>query len=64
MAPSASIARWNACLATHATRVLGCLLEVDSGTLGKVVYRRDTAVKLILADPQGRRVGVLRSLAR
>jgi hypothetical protein len=52
------------CLATHATRVLGCLLEVDSGTLGKVVYRRDTAVKLILADHKDAVAAVLRSLAR
>lgn len=52
------------CLATHAPRILACLLEADSATLGKVVYGRDTAVKLILADHKDAVSAILRSLAR
>jgi hypothetical protein len=52
------------CLATHAPRVLGCLLEVDGTTLGEVLYGRDTAVKLVLADHKDAVSAILRSLAR
>ena len=37
---------------------------VDSGPLGKVVYRRDRAVKLILADHKDAVSAILRSLVR
>ena len=52
------------CLATHAPHVLGCLLEVDGATLGKVLYGRDTAVKLVLADHKDAVSAILRSLVR
>jgi len=52
------------CLAAHTPRVLGCLLEADGATLGKSVYGRDTAVKLILAEHKDAVAAILRSLAR
>jgi hypothetical protein len=51
------------CLATHAPRVLGCLLEVDGAVLGKLLYGRDAAVKLVLADHKDAVSAILRSLA-
>ncbi len=50
------------CLVTHAPRLLGCLLEVDSATLGELLYRRDTTVKLVLADHKDAVSAILRSL--
>ena len=50
------------CLTTHAPRVLGCLVEVDGATLGKVLYGRETAVKLVLADHKEAVSAILRSL--
>jgi hypothetical protein len=50
------------CLTTHAPRVLGCLLEVDGATLGKVLYGREAAVKLVLADHKDAVAAILRAL--
>jgi hypothetical protein len=50
------------CLTTHAPRVLGCLLDVDGTTLGKVLYGRETAVKLVLADHKDAVSDILRAL--
>jgi hypothetical protein len=50
------------CLTTHAPRVLGCLLEVDGATLGKVLYGREAAVKLVLADHKDAASAILRAL--
>ena len=45
------------CLVTYVTR------EVDSATLGRVLYGRETAVRLILADLKDAVSAALRSLA-
>lgn len=50
-------------LVTHAPRLLGCLLEADGVTLGKILYGRDTAVKLVLADHKDAVSTILRALA-
>ncbi len=51
------------CLADNAPRIAGCLLTVDSTTLGTTLYGRDAAVKLVLVDHKDAVVDVLRSLA-
>jgi hypothetical protein len=50
------------CLLTHAPRVLGAVLEVDSPTLGKMLYGRETAVKLVLAEHKDAVSAILMSL--
>jgi hypothetical protein len=52
------------CLAAHTPRVLGCLLEVDSLTLGRRLYDRETPVKLVLAAHKDGVAAILRSVAR
>jgi hypothetical protein len=52
------------CLVTHAPRVLGGILEVDGATLGKMLYDRETEVKLVLADHKDAVSAILMSLAR
>lgn len=51
-------------LTTHAPRVLACRLEVDSATLGELLYGRATAVKLVMADHKDAVSAILRALAR
>jgi hypothetical protein len=51
-------------LTRHAPRVLGCLLEVDGATLGRVLYGRETTVRLVLADHKDAVSAILRSLIR
>jgi hypothetical protein len=50
------------CLMVHGPRILGGLLEADGVTLGKLLYGRDTAVKLILIDHKDAVASVLRAL--
>ena len=50
------------CLMAHAPRILGGLLATDGVTLGKLLYGRDTAVKLVLVDHKDAVSSVLRAL--
>lgn len=50
------------CLVEHAPRILGGLLAADGVTLGKLLYGRDTAVKLVLVDHKDAVSSVLRAL--
>jgi len=37
-------------LQTHAPRLLGCLLNIDSGALGHAVTGKDSRIKLVMAE--------------
>ena len=50
------------CLMAHAPRILGGMLAADGVTLGKLLYGRDTAVKLVLLDHKDAVSSVLRAL--
>jgi hypothetical protein len=52
------------CLTAHAPRVLGAFLDTDGATLGKLLYGRDTAVKLVLVDHKDAVSAILRSLVQ
>jgi hypothetical protein len=52
------------CLTAHAPRVLGGFLDADGATLGKLLYGRDTAVKLVLAEHKDAVSAILRSLVK
>lgn len=51
-------------VATHAPRLLACILDVDATTLGTTLYGRDASVKLVLADHKDAVSAILMSLAR
>jgi len=48
---------------THEPRVLACLLDADSATLGRLLYDRDAGVKLVLAEHKTAVSAILRALA-
>jgi hypothetical protein len=50
-------------IATHAPRVLACLLDCDAATLGKLLYDHEAVAKLILVEHKTAVAGVLRALA-
>jgi len=52
------------CLTAHAPRVLGGFLDADGATLGKSLYGRDSAVKLVLVDHKDAVSAILRSLVQ
>ncbi len=49
-------------LQSHAPRVLGCLLDVDSRVLGKLITGKDSQVKAVMAEHKDAVSGILRSL--
>ena len=52
------------CLTAHAPRVLGAFVDVDGATLGKLLYGRETAVKLVMVEHKEAVSAVLRSLVQ
>jgi hypothetical protein len=50
-------------VATHAPRVLACVVDCDSATLGALLYGSDAVAKLVLAEHKTAVVAILRALA-
>jgi hypothetical protein len=50
-------------VAAHAPRVLACVVDCDSATLGALLYGRDAVAKLVLAEHKAAVVAILRALA-
>ena len=50
------------CLSANAPRVLGAFVDADAARLGTLLYGRDTAVKLVLADHKDAVSAILRAL--
>lgn len=50
------------CLTANAPRVLGAFVDADAATLGRLLYGRDTGVKLVLADHKDAVSAILRAL--
>jgi hypothetical protein len=48
---------------THAPRVLACVVDCDSATLGALLYDRDALAKLVLAEHKSAVAAILRALA-
>jgi hypothetical protein len=51
-------------VATHAPRLLACMVDVDATTFGTTLYGHDASVKLVLADHKDAVSAILMSLAR
>jgi hypothetical protein len=49
-------------LLLHAPRVLACLLDLDSGTLGKAITTRDKEIKFVMAEHKDVVSGILRAV--
>jgi hypothetical protein len=50
-------------VAAHAPRVLACVVDCDSATLGALLYDRDAIAKLVLAEHKSAVAAILRALA-
>lgn len=48
----------------HAPRVLACLLDLNSGTLGKAITTRDKEIKLVMAEHKDVVSGILKAVLR
>jgi hypothetical protein len=50
-------------LQAHASRVLGCLLDIDGTALGKVITGKERVVKLVMAEHKEAVSSILRAMA-
>ena len=46
----------------HAPRLLGCLLDADSGVLGKLITGKDQQIKVVMAEHKDAVSGILRAI--
>lgn len=49
-------------LLMHSPRVLGCLLDTDSTSLGKLITGKDRQIKLVMAEHKDAVSGILRAI--
>jgi hypothetical protein len=49
-------------LQTHAPRLLGCLLDIDSGALGHLITGKEGLIKIVMAEHKDVVSGILRAL--
>lgn len=46
----------------HSPRILGCLLNIDSAALGRLINRRESKIKIIMADHKDAVCEILRAI--
>jgi len=49
-------------LKIHSPRILGCLLNADSAALGRLINRRDSKIKIVMADHKDAVCEILRAM--
>ncbi len=50
-------------LKIHSPRILGCLLNIDSAALGRLINRRESKIKIVMADHKDAVCEILRAIA-